>query len=107
MTRDTTSRRWIATKLGPVWIALAASVLLAPGTLVAQSSTRLPYVVNFESGDIYTEFADGFNNGSGVTIVSQGCFSGLCARFPITEGTLSEAYGDFYFGDHVVHCPRV
>ena len=81
-------------------MVLTATVWLTSTRLIAQDSTRLPFTANFDSGNLYADF-DGFNNGTGVTVESQGCYSGMCLRFPLTAGTLSEAYGEYYFADHV------
>jgi hypothetical protein len=83
---------WIVVVIGGAYMA---SVKPA-----AQNGTRLPWTQTFDSGNLYAGF-DGFANRTGVTVVNQGCQSGMCLRIPIVQGTISENYGEFYFGDHV------
>jgi hypothetical protein len=65
----------------------------------AQSSTRLPFTATWDSGNLYADW-DGFRNTTGATVSTTGCFSGRCLRTPLVAGTVSDNYGDFYFGDH-------
>lgn len=80
-------------------VLLAALVFGVKPATHAQSSTRLPWTVTFDSGGVNTGW-DGFNNATGVTVTTQGCQSGGCLRAPLIAGTHSENYGDLYFGDH-------
>lgn len=87
---------------------VSSAVLLATacGTVSAQSATRLPFTSNFETGN-FSEW-DAFRNTTGVTIETNGCQSGRCARGPFPAGTIIDNYGDFLFGDNrSVRGPKV
>lgn len=81
---------------------ILCSVALALITLVSSAhaqGTRLPWSSDFDSGTF--DAWDGFRNTNGVTIETNGCQSGRCARAPLLAGTVNDNYGDFHFGDHV------
>jgi hypothetical protein len=69
--------------------------------------SRLPRTFGFETGHV-GEWTDGFRDVTGVQVVKEGAYFGYALRSPIIQGTTSENYGDFLFGDHVaVGGPKV
>jgi hypothetical protein len=81
----------------PRLVALALSLLAAPGLTSAQA-IRLPWTSTFDAGN-FDEW-DGFRNTTLVTIETEGCQSGRCARAPLEVGITNNNYGDFHFGDY-------
>ncbi|HEY8549111.1 MAG TPA: hypothetical protein VIL35_04065 [Vicinamibacterales bacterium] len=86
----------IARERRTTWLAAAVLSLLVAAPAAAQ--TGLPFTSDFEVGD-FSEW-DAFRNTTGAVIMNTGCHSGRCLRTPLVEGTNSDTYGDFYFGDH-------
>jgi hypothetical protein len=80
------------------------AVTLVAATASAQGN-GLPFSAQFETNN-FSEFNGGAT--SGLSVVGSACFSGRCARAPLTAGTLSEHYADFLFGDfHTVRLAKV
>jgi hypothetical protein len=75
-------------------VALTFDPQWNPG--ISGPDNGLPWRAAFDGGT----FAE-FNGGAtpALTIQSSGCYSMLCARGPLTSGTLSDNYADHYFGD--------
>ena len=66
---------------------------------VQTGNTNLPFESDFEEGN-WTEWNGGHS--SSMSIISDNANSGsYCARAPLTAGTHSDNYLDFYFGDHI------
>lgn len=83
---------------------VAGALCFVPSAISGQSGTKLPWAANYEALSQW----EGFRNTTGAATVSAGCQIGGCLRAPLVQGTLSENYGDFYFGDHsTVRGPKV
>ena len=60
--------------------------------------TLLPFTSGFETGD-FSDF-DGHTSEPNMSVVSSGCYAGTyCAKAILTNGTTSDNYLDYYFGD--------
>ena len=67
-------------------------------TITSKQNNGLPWSASFESGD-WSEWSSGTPHGQSI-ISSTDCRSGsYCSRSPLTAGTNSDNYIDFYFGN--------
>lgn len=83
----------LADSFDPNWAPAGATLPLPNGT----ANSGLPFFSGFESGDFSV-----WNGGAtgGLQVVGQGCQDGtFCARAALTQGTHSDNYANFHFGD--------
>jgi len=88
----------MSAKIHALLLLIAGSLACSLLPTQAGAAARLPFTSGFETGD-FSEWNGGRDASLSVTDTSS-CSGNYSARAVMTQGTPTDNYKDFYFGDH-------